>query len=600
MNYVRVLSFTIMAVCLALPLEAATATWDRNPEADVTGYRLSYGTQTGVHDVSIDVGNVITFQFSPPGGRRYYIVVQAYNLSGALGPKSDEIIFDAPATINQPPLLAQPANQSSLRNTQQSLTLAASDPEGSPIVFGASGLPPGLALNTATGVMAGTVTTVGAYTVTATASDGALTVSRTLTWTVTDPADTTPPTVAMATPANNATVSGTSVAVTATAADAVGVVGVQFRLDGANLGVEDTVAPYSVTWNTTLATNASHVLTAVARDAAGNSRTATAITVTVSNTVANRAPTLAQPANQSGAEAYAVSLALSGSDPDGNPLTYSASGLPRGLSVNSTSGLISGTPTYTSSGSYTVTARVSDGTLSQSRSFSWLIANTNRKPRLTSPVNQSSEADSEVSLQLVASDPDGTALTYQATNLPSELELDPSTGLISGTLSAESVGVHSVVVTVTDGAMSESQTFVWSVNGPDDPIRGDFDGDGRADPASYRATNGEWRFWLSANSFVLAGPVRWGATGDIPVPADYDGDRRTDIAIYRPATGRWHVLLSSTNFKTTLDIQWGDASDRPMPIDYDNDGKADLALPRSGGFDILLSRSNYANSVTVR
>ena len=185
MKYVRVLSFTIMAVCFALPLEAATATWDRNPESDVTGYRLSYGTQSGIHDVSVDVGNVISVPFSPPPGRRYYIVVQAYNSAGGLSPKSAEIIYDAPATQNQPPVLTQPANQSSNQNTAQSLALVATDPEGTALIFGASGLPPGLAVNAATGVIAGTVTTAGTYTVTATASDGSLTATRSFTWTVT-------------------------------------------------------------------------------------------------------------------------------------------------------------------------------------------------------------------------------------------------------------------------------------------------------------------------------------------------------------------------------------------------------------------------------
>jgi YD repeat-containing protein len=47
--------------------------------------------------------------------------------------------------------------------------------------------------------------------------------------------------------------------------------------------VEDTVAPYSVTWNTTGATNAAHTITAVARDAAGNTTTSTAVTATVDN-----------------------------------------------------------------------------------------------------------------------------------------------------------------------------------------------------------------------------------------------------------------------------------------------------------------------------
>src|SRR5206468_7842845 len=55
------------------------------------------------------------------------------------------------------------------------------------------------------------------------------------------------------------------------------------KLDGANLGAEDTSSPYTVTWNTTGATNGSHSLSAVARDAAGNSTTSAAVTVTVAN-----------------------------------------------------------------------------------------------------------------------------------------------------------------------------------------------------------------------------------------------------------------------------------------------------------------------------
>src|SRR5437667_2606364 len=96
------------------------------------------------------------------------------------------------------------------------------------------------------------------------------------------PPDTTPPTVSITSPVSVATVSGTTT-VTASASDNVGVVGVQFLLDGANLGVEDTTAPYSVSWNTTTASNGSHTLTAVARDAAGNRTTSAAVTVTVFN-----------------------------------------------------------------------------------------------------------------------------------------------------------------------------------------------------------------------------------------------------------------------------------------------------------------------------
>ena len=84
--------------------------------------------------------------------------------------------------------------------------------------------------------------------------------------------DTIPPVTSLTAPAAGATVSGT-VNVTANATDNVGVAGVQFKLDGAALGAEDTAAPYSVSWNTTAAANGIHSLTAVARDAAGNQTT---------------------------------------------------------------------------------------------------------------------------------------------------------------------------------------------------------------------------------------------------------------------------------------------------------------------------------------
>ncbi len=95
-------------------------------------------------------------------------------------------------------------------------------------------------------------------------------------------ADTTPPTVRITSPASGATVSGT-ISVTADASDNVGVAGVQFFLDDV-LGADDTTAPYSVPWDTASASNGSHTLTAVARDAAGNRTTSDPVTITVSHT----------------------------------------------------------------------------------------------------------------------------------------------------------------------------------------------------------------------------------------------------------------------------------------------------------------------------
>ena len=95
--------------------------------------------------------------------------------------------------------------------------------------------------------------------------------------------DPTPPTVSITAPASGAQVSDI-VTATATAADNIGVVGVQFYVDGVATGLEDTVSPYALAWDTRASTNGSHALTARARDAVGNSTLSSAVTVNVTNT----------------------------------------------------------------------------------------------------------------------------------------------------------------------------------------------------------------------------------------------------------------------------------------------------------------------------
>jgi hypothetical protein len=74
------------------------------------------------------------------------------------------------------------------------------------------------------------------------------------------------------------------VTLTANATDAVGVKNVQLRVDGANVGAPVTASPYSTVWDSRSTTNGSHTISAVALDAAGNTRTSANVTVTLSNT----------------------------------------------------------------------------------------------------------------------------------------------------------------------------------------------------------------------------------------------------------------------------------------------------------------------------
>src|SRR5262249_51751261 len=126
-------------------------------------------------------------------------------------------------------------------------------------------------------------------------------------------ADAIAPTVAVSAPLANTTVSGTSVTVSASASDNVGVAGVQFRLDGVNLGAEATAAPYAIVWNSTTASVGTHTLTAVARDAVGNLATSAGVTVTVADAIA---PTVAISAPLANAIVSGASVTVSASASD--------------------------------------------------------------------------------------------------------------------------------------------------------------------------------------------------------------------------------------------------------------------------------------------
>jgi glucose/arabinose dehydrogenase/PKD repeat protein len=90
------------------------------------------------------------------------------------------------------------------------------------------------------------------------------------------------PTVAIMTPLDGSAVAGI-VDIAANASDDVGVVGVQFLLDGVALGPEIPSAPYALSWDTTTEPAGPYTLGAIARDTDGNTTTAPVVSVTVAN-----------------------------------------------------------------------------------------------------------------------------------------------------------------------------------------------------------------------------------------------------------------------------------------------------------------------------
>ena len=181
---------------------------------------------------------------------------------------------------------------------------------------------------------------------------------------------------------------------------------------------------------------------------------------TTSNTV-----TVTNPGSQAGTVGTAASLQIAATDSaSGQTLTYSATGLPAGLSISSATGLISGTPTTAGSSSVTVTAKDTTGA-SGSASFTWTInPKATNTVTVTNPGSQAGTVGTAASLQIAATDSaSGQTLTYSATGLPAGLSISSATGLISGTPTTAATSSVTVTATDTTGA-SGSATFSWTIS----------------------------------------------------------------------------------------------------------------------------------------
>jgi hypothetical protein len=141
--------------------------------------------------------------------------------------------------------------------------------------------------------------------------------------------------------------------------------------------------------------------------------------------------------------------------------------LPGGIAINSSTGVVSGTLNATSSGSYNTVITVSDGTLTDTDSFSWTVTNINQPPAFSTNFGDRTDAEGAViNFDANASDPDGTTLTYSATGLPGGIAINSSTGVVSGTLNATSSGSYNTVITVSDGTLTDTDSFSWTVTEP--------------------------------------------------------------------------------------------------------------------------------------
>ncbi|MEN6575342.1 MAG: putative Ig domain-containing protein [Phycisphaerales bacterium] len=223
----------------------------------------------------------------------------------------------------------------------------------------------------------------------------------------------------------------------------------------AGLPAGATFSNRTFTWTPASGQIGEHEVTFTVSD--GSAEDSETITITVERQ--NAAPVLAGIGGKNTHENQAISFAISATDADGDTIAYSASGLPAGATL--TGQTFSWTPGYDQAGNHSVTFVASDGRAQDSETITISVTNVNRAPTLAGIGDRSVDENETLSFALSATDPDGTALTYSATGLPTGANL--AGGNFTWTPTDDQIGSYEITFVASDGTATDSETITVAV-----------------------------------------------------------------------------------------------------------------------------------------
>lgn len=317
-------------------------------------------------------------------------------------------------------------------------------------------------------------------------------------------------------------------------------------------------------------------------------------------------PIIGDVADHASAEGDAVDVQLTGTDPKGDALTWSATGLPPGTEIDATTGRITGTLTFdAAAGSpYTIDVIAGDSEAEGTTQFEWTVANTDRPPLIDAIADAIIAEDESLDLTFTGTDPDGEVITWSADGLPDTLTVDPTTGDVLGSTTYDDAGEWPITVYATTPSGEATTTFTLTVSNTDraptlevlpnltnavgDVIHIDFRSLG-ADP------DGDYITWY-ADGFppglgmgipgILDGTITGGAgTTFSPYLELGSGSLRSPTRQFSWTITGGPCALGFTDVTSTAGIT-GTVSHSVLWLDADNDGDQDVYI---GGNSLFIN-----------
>ena len=364
------------------------------------------------------------------------------------------------SNVNRAPELIELPELTGTEGQALRFTATARDPDGDPLMITAiSVLPSGATFNAGAFDWRPGFDDAGRHQVVLQASDGDLTDEATVVINITDaPRAPTIDPIAQQTVAE-----GQPLTFMATGADPDGDP-THFTLIAGPLGAAVTRAG-AFSWTPGFNDAGPH--RAVIEISDGAQAALTTVAITVTNT--NRAPTVSMIPAQSVLAGDTVGFVILGVDPDGDALTYSATNPPAGANLGAMDGRFTWTPSRTDEGNVTVEVVASDGDLSASTMVSIEVRSTNRAPVIEAVTDPTVAETGELSVTVMATDPDGDQLTFSAPVLPVGALFDVAGATILWTPGFTDAGAHPAAVSVSDGTTTVTVAFTIFVTDTNRP-----------------------------------------------------------------------------------------------------------------------------------